>query len=154
MKIRDLLDKLDSINETTTAGAMAPVAQPLGKTRKRKGIYGESDEPQMYQDRGPTPNNWTDEQWAEFPQPHTKEWIEWKVKQHAASGEPLELVNASWSRGNLSIGDLRDFGWVTKEYDANRHTGDIDDIFWHLSEDLPFPIIVRGKTYYPGDTVS
>lgn len=150
MKIRDLLDKLDSINETTTAGCVAPVAQPLGKKRKRT---NEDGEPQQFQDRGPTPNNWTDEQWAEFPQPHTKEWIEWKFKQHAASGEPLELVNASWSRGNLSVGDLRDFGWAKKQYITDRHTGDVEDIIWHLSDDLPFPVIVGGKTYQPGESI-
>lgn len=44
MKIRDVLK---NINETTTAGAVATVSAPMGKTRKRKdkGIYASEGYP-------------------------------------------------------------------------------------------------------------
>lgn len=149
MKIRDLLEKIDELSETgTVAGAMAPVSKPLGKTKKRQGVY--EDEPEMYRDE-PKPDSWSQEQWDKLPKMHNEKWVDWKLKQHAKTGEPLELVNASGSRGSLSVGDLRKFGWVEKEY--THYNGEVDGIIWHLSRKLPFPVVVGGQTYQPGESI-
>lgn len=155
MRIQEILAEMAS-GGASCAGGVATVNSgfSLGMKKRKKGsekagIY--EDEPHQFQDQQ-APSGWSDEQWAKHPQAHNPDWVEWKIKQHAQTGEPLELVNASGSRGSLAVGDLRKFGWVKKQY-THDSSGEVDGLIWHLSRDLPFPIVVSGKTYNAGDSI-
>ena len=135
MKMRELLDTLDEINETASSGAsssggMATVNSgfSIGMKKRKKG----SEKAGIYEDD-------QNEQIVQLKQ-------RMKDQVMGENPDPIELVDASWSRDHLSLGTLRALGMADNVDERGRH-GDLEGRVWHLDLPKGVSISVDGKIY-------
>ena len=70
------------------------------------------------------------------------------LAQAIQSGQPVKVIDASYSRDGHSMGDLRNLGWAKKNI---RRGGSYQSVNWTYTGPEGSVIIVNGKEMRPGD---
>jgi hypothetical protein len=68
-----------------------------------------------------------------------------RLKAEIEAGYMPVVYNASYMRGEFTMGDLVNLGWAEKEYITDRRTGDVEDIHWWYEGPAPFRLATSGR---------